>query len=113
MLTGAELYEVTVVRDYVRLGFHPIAEGPHSLHLTALTSVAMRATDGRNIETTRNPAAVIDRINSTVVTARIVERDAITLVLTDGATLVVSLRDDDVIGPETATLRYGDDLWVW
>jgi hypothetical protein len=111
-LLGAELYEVVFVRDYIQLGFEP-AIGSINLTLTILTSLRVRIPDGRVEGAQLEPAAIISRINSTVHSAVVQRGKVIDLGLSDGAAILISLLAQELAGPEAATLRAGNLLWVW
>ncbi len=101
------LSEVRVVHDYIQFIF-----GPHTLSLYAPLSVVAGA---RTL--TRNDAGYYDCICSLVGQSLVaVVRDGrvqLEFVFSGGTKLMLSLRQEDAVGPEVAQLsRLGGDIMV-
>jgi hypothetical protein len=107
-LHGRELAAVVFIRDYVELLF----DGPV---LTAIT--LPRVMQGHDLVGAGDAGyrdALCGQIGKVVTTSAVREKDAVEVVFADGATITISLRDEDYVTAEAA--KYADDrggVWVW
>lgn len=96
-LEGQELTSVEFLADYVRLRFDgpmlTLYAWPHVL--LADFSVAFGEPEYRN--------ALCAQIGETVATARLEEMNALTVEFESGTVLALSLREEDVDGPEAGS----------
>jgi hypothetical protein len=96
-LEGQELTAVEFVADYLRLRFDgpmlTLYAWPHVL--LAEFSVAFGEPEYRN--------ALCAQIGETVATAKLEELDALTVEFESGTVLALSLREEDVDGPEAGS----------
>ena len=100
-LEGQELTAVEFVADYLRLRFDgpmlTLYAWPHVL--LADFSIAFGEPEYRN--------ALCAQIGETVATAKLEELDALTVEFESGTVLALSLREEDVDGPEAGS--YSED----
>jgi len=100
-LEGQELTAVEFIADYVRLRFDgptlTLYAWPHVL--LADFSVAFGEPEYRN--------ALCAQIGETVATAKLEELDALTVEFESGTVLALSLREEDMDGPEAGS--YSED----
>ena len=103
-LVGQELKSVTFVEDYLELRFGEpcvtLYDWPHVL-LTEF-SVAYGEPEYRN--------ALCAQIGEEVTEAALEEGDALTIELANGVVLGLSLREEDVDGPESGTYTETGDV---
>ena len=100
-IEGQELTAIEFVADYVRLRFDgpmlTLYAWPHVL--LAEFSLAFGEPEYRN--------ALCAQIGETVATAKLEELDALTVEFESGTVLALSLREEDVDGPEAGS--YSED----
>ncbi len=100
-IEGQELTAVEFVADYLRLRFDgpmlTLYSWPHVL--LADFSVAFREPEYRN--------ALCAQIGETVATAKLEELDSLTVEFESGTVLALSLREEDLDGPESGS--YSED----
>lgn len=100
-IEGQELFAVEFISDYVRLRFGDSGEGP-ALTLYAWPhvlledfSIAFGEPEYRN--------ALCAQIGETVATAKLKEVDSLTLEFESGTVLALSLREEELDGPEAGS----------
>jgi hypothetical protein len=104
-IVNTELSAVVFVHDYVQLQF----DGPTINVMTPIT-VSSNGVTARSGETNfRN--LLCDQLSKTVTRAHASRGDTLMLTFVDGATLAISLKDHDYIGPEAVVIQGAAPRW--
>lgn len=106
-LEGEELSAVEFIADYLRLRFGEVGSSGPSVMLYAWPhvlladfSIAFGEPEYRN--------ALCAQIGETVATAKLEELDSLTIEFESGTVLALSLREEDLDGPEAGSYTAGD-----